>query len=472
MNRLTTLLALSFIFLLVCGEIPAANRPNIVLMMADDMGWGDPQFNNPDSPIQTPHLDAMAAAGAVWTRFYSAGPVCSPTRGACLTGRHPYRYGVYFANTGHLEQEEIALPELLQEQGYRTGHFGKWHLGTLTTTVQDANRGGPKGAPHFATPQMNGYDTCFVTESKVPTFDPMLKPHDANGKGWDAIVDKSTALTYGTRYWDEQGESVTDNLLGDDSRIIMDRAVPFIKDAVAEEAPFFCVVWFHAPHLPVVAGAKHVAPYLQHDVYERNYYGCVSALDEQVGRLRQTLQELNVAENTMVWYCSDNGPEGQAGNAPGSAGPFRGRKRSLYEGGVRVPGILEWPARVTPGSVIDTPAVTSDYLPTILDLLDIEYPDSRPLDGISLLPVIEGETARRDSPIGFQSRDQQSWVTDQHKLYTSDAGKTWELYDLQSDPAETTNLAAEHSRLVKQLRAELQTWLDSCKASDAGEDYR
>lgn len=393
-----------FAILFFAELVQAGARPNIVLMMADDLGWGDPQCFNPDSPIQTANLDAMAAAGLKFNRFYAAAPVCSPTRGSCLTGRHPFRYGIYFANTGHMKSEEITLPEILKEQGYATGHFGKWHLGTLTTEINDANRGGPRGKQHYSTPSMNGYDVCLVTESKVPTYDPLFKPPKASRNAWDFLKDKAQAQPYGTHYWNERGESI-ENLEGDDSKIIMDAAVPFIEQAVAGEKPFFSVIWFHAPHLPVVAGPEHVKPYEKHDVYERNYFGCISALDEQVGRLRSKLRELGVAENTMVWFCSDNGPEGQSGRAPGTAAHFRGRKRDLYEGGVRVPGILEWPAKVKPGET-DFPAVTSDYFPTVLDVLKISAPQ-RPIDGISLLPMIEGKQQQRSEPIYFQSGKQQ-----------------------------------------------------------------
>ena len=119
-------------------QAESTSRPNVILIMADDMGWGDPRCFNPDSLIQTPHLDAMAKAGVKFNRFYSGSSVCSPTRGSCLTGRHPYRYGIYNANTGHLKQQELSLAELLKKEGYATGHFGKWHLGTLTTEVKDA----------------------------------------------------------------------------------------------------------------------------------------------------------------------------------------------------------------------------------------------------------------------------------------------------------------------------------------------
>lgn len=471
MRRLARV-AILIAFLTLNTELPAASRPNVVLVMADDLGWGDSQCFNESSPIRTPNLDAMAAAGLKFNRFYSAAPVCSPTRGSCLTGRHPFRYGVYSANVGHMRQEEVTLPELLRKAGYATGHFGKWHLGTLTTKIRDSNRGGPKSKQHFSPPQLHGYDRCFVTEAKVPTFDPMIAPANAPRTAWDFLKDKSTGVTFGTRYWNEVGEIVGENLNGDDSRVIMDRAIPFIETAAQNGKPFFTVVWFHAPHLPVVAGPAHVAPYAKHGVYARNYYGCVSALDEQVGRLRAKLRELKIADNTMLWFCSDNGPEGKAGKAPGSAGHLRGRKRSLYEGGVRVSGIVEWPAQIEAGRKTDFPAVTSDYLPTVLDVLDIEYPDSRPLDGISLVPLIEGRAQERTSPIGFQSAKQLSWVTQQHKLYSSNNGKSWELYDLIDDPGENNDLASEKPELVNEMTMAFRRWQRSCQKSDNGGDYK
>lgn len=446
-------------------------KPNVLLVMCDDLGYGDPRCFNATSPIRTPNIDAMAAAGMKFTRFYAAAPVCSPTRGSCLTGRHPYRYGIYSANTGHMKPQEITLPELLKKEGYTTGHFGKWHLGTLTTTVKDANRGGPRGKKNYSTPSQHGYDDSFVTESKVPTFDPMIKPKDAGRNAWDEIVDKTKGVAYGTHYWDHDGRSVTENLQGDDSRIIMDRAVPFIESAVEKNKPFFAAIWFHAPHLPVVAGRRHAELYNEHSVYQRNYYGCVTALDEQVGRLRERLRTLSVSENTLICFCSDNGPEGQTGKAPGSSAEFRGRKRSLYEGGVRVPGVMEWPGTIPAGSSTDFPAVTSDYLPTVLELLGVTYPSDRPLDGVSLTDVMRGKNVKRTKPIGFQSKNQIAWHSGSHKLYSSDGGKTWELYDLGTDPAEGNNLATTHPGLTAQLRSEVVSWQASCKRSDDEADY-
>ncbi len=217
-------------------------RPNIILCMADDQGWGDTGYNG-HPVLATPNLDEMARAGIRFERFYAGAPVCSPTRGSCLTGRHPYRYGVTFANTGRLPLEEVSLAEAVKTRGYRTGHFGKWHLGTLTTTVKESNRGGPGSERLFSPPWKHGFVTCFSTEAKVPTWDPMKTP----GKN----------TPFGTNYWNEAGERETSGLEGDDSRIIMDRALGFIRRAAREKQPFLAVIWFHTPHYPVLASPEH-----------------------------------------------------------------------------------------------------------------------------------------------------------------------------------------------------------------------
>ncbi len=441
-----------------------ADRPNIILCMTDDQGWGDTGYNG--HPIlKTPTLDEMSRSGIRFTRFYAAAPVCSPTRGSCLTGRHPFRYGIFHANVGHLPRQEINLAELLKRSGYTTGHFGKWHLGTLTKTVKDSNRGGPRGAKHYAPPWERGFDVCFSTEAKVPTCDPMITPVDwKKGKAGEA---------FGTYYWIGPGRRVTDNLDGDDSRIIMDRAIPFIESAAKAGKPFFAVVWFHTPHLPVVAETKHRAIYKDQPDRAQHHFGCLSAMDEQMGRLRQTLARLGVRENTMLWFCSDNGPEGRRYNGTnGSAGPLRGRKRSLYEGGVRVPGLLEWPARAREPRAVSMPCSTSDYLPTILDLLGVNLPDpDRPIDGISLLDTIDGKRTERPKPIGFQSKGQVALIDNRYKLYRAGQGKPYELYDLIEDPSESKDLAAAKPDLVARMKRQIEAWRASCKASLAGQDY-
>ncbi len=426
------------------------SRPNIVLVMADDQGWGDVGFNG-HPVVKTPHLDAMAEEGIRLHRFYSGAPVCSPTRGSCLTGRHPFRYGIYFANAGREgEPSEYALPagertiaEVLQPLGYRTGHFGKWHLGDFD--------GAKKSSPSD-----NGFTEWFSTVRKVPTADPPSR-----------------------EYW-KNGAEVTLPLRGDDSKIIMDEAVEFLEKAVQAKEPFFCVIWFHAPHLPLVATPEYRRLYAEHSESKQHYWGSISALDTQVGRLRAKLREWGVARDTMLWYASDNGPEGDAETVafPGTAGPLRGRKASLFEGGVRVPAIVEWPARWKGKRTIGAPCSTSDYFPTILAALGLKAPDARPIDGASLLPLLEGKASQRGSALAFETTKitrgspRLAWVEDRWKLLTNLDASQDLLFDLQADPGEKQNLAASHPAEVARMRQALTVWRESCRRSVRGEDYR
>ena len=447
------------------------DRPNIILCMTDDQGWGDTGYNG-HPVLKTPHLDAMAAKGLRFDRFYAGAPVCSPTRGSALTGRHPYRYGIFFANVGHLRREEVTLAEALRTQGYATGHFGKWHLGTLTTKIRDANRGGKPGMEkHYAPPWENGFDVCFSTESKVPTWNPMVTPERSAG----GVGKRKLGSEYGTYYWTGPDQRETENLEGDDSRTIMDRAIPFIRNAAKAEKPFLAVVWFHTPHLPALAGPEHRKLYADRSEDEQHYYGCISAMDEQVGRLRKELRDLDVAGNTMLWFCSDNGPEGakRRGRNQGSAGSFRGRKRSLFEGGVRVPGLLEWPAEIKEARAVEMPCSTSDYFPTVMAALGFKMKGQpEPMDGVSLLPLIEGKMTARPRPLGFESRSQLSLTDNRYKLISQDRGKTYALHDLVEDPSESTDLASQKPEVVATMRKTLDEWRASCKRSLEGQDYR
>ncbi len=449
----------------------ASSTPNVVLCMADDQGWGDTGYNG-HPYLKTPHLDAMSEAGLRFDRFYSGAPVCSPTRGSALTGRHPYRYGIPTANAGHVRDQEITLAELLKERGYTTGHFGKWHLGTLTNDQEDGRRGGRRPA-HYAPPWEHGFDESFSAEVQMPTWDPMVNQ------------------AFPSKYWTGPGMHATENLAGDDSRVIMDRAIPFIRRAVAESKPFLAVIWFHTPHSPVLAGPEHRAMYSDFSEGEQHYYGCITALDEQVGRLRSELRQLGVAGDTMLWYCSDNGPEGrtpQARNNRGSSGGLRGRKRSLFEGGVRVPGILEWPGRVEGGRSTAVPCSTSDYFPTVASALGLDVPaDDRPLDGISLLPLVDGDMRRRGKRIAFQCPDggergmqsrlgspDHALIGDRYKFLShldEDRIADDMLFDLAADPGERHNLVADLPELAASMKSELKEWDESCSLSDQGEDY-
>lgn len=443
---------------MACGQ----HKPNIVLVMSDDLGWGDVGFNgNPF--IKTPELDLMASKSIQFTRFYSASAVCSPTRGSCLTGRNAERYGIHFANVGSLAAKEITLAEVLKQEGYLTGHFGKWHLGTLSKTIRDGHRGGKeKEIAHYSPPWENGFDTCFSTEQAVPTWNPMKEQ------------------TIKTKYWVGEGKFATENLEGDDSRVIMDRALSFIEYAVTKRSPFLSVIWFHTPHTPVVAGPQYLDIYPGFDENRQHYFGCITAMDEQIGRLRRELERLGTAENTIIFFASDNGPAGEGGGIlqhagqrqQGSAGLFRGRKGSLYEGGIRVPALMEWPARLKIHRKLDIPTSTNDYFPTILSLLGYKPKGNKhPLDGINILELIEQDYPKRLEPIGFRLYKQRAYIDGQYKIYSSDDGMHFELYDLLNDPYETSDIASSQSDRVNAMKKALETWIDSCIKSEKGEDY-
>lgn len=439
------------------------NRPNIILIMADDLGWGDVGFNG-NKIIKTPNLDALAKEGTVMDWFYSAAPVSSPTRASVLTGRHPFRSGVFHANVGILRPEEITLPEILKEKGYTSGHFGKWHLGTLTDKEKDANRGGSKHPELFNPPSEHGYDEAFVSESKVPTYNPMLCPVKPENRFWDYSAVLDSSRSFGTHYWNIKSEKVTDNLSGDDSRVIMDRVIPFIDQAVAKNTPFLSVVWFHAPHLPCVAGPEHRAMYQEYELDKRNYYGCITALDEQVGRLVRYLKDRGIYENTLLFFCSDNGPER---DVPGTVGNFKERKRSLHEGGIRVPALAVWPGKIKGGKHLSTPCVTSDYLPTIASLLQI--PLSHKIDGENIMPLLLEKKDKRQNSIVFCSDVQAAVVDGDYKLYCKKG--QYELFHIAKDPYEKNNIISVETMISDKMKEKLQSTLKDFQNSFEGEEY-
>ncbi|MEE9362113.1 MAG: sulfatase-like hydrolase/transferase [Cellulophaga sp.] len=452
-----------------------SNRPNIILIMADDLGWGDVGFNG-NKIIKTPHLDQLASKGIVFNRFYAAAPVCSPTRASCLTGRNPFRQGIYTANVGHLKTEEITLSEILKKEGYKTGMFGKWHLGTLTTKEKDANRGIPGKTDHYSTPDMHGFDEYFVTESKIPTHNPLIYPEsfdEAKGEswryGWSAIENKQNSKPYGTSYWTgKEQKAPSSEVKGENTKLIIDKAIPFMQKAITKQAPFFTVLWIHTPHLPVVTDKKNRNLYKDYNHQEQLYFGSITAMDTQIGRIQQFLKEQGIADNTMIWFSSDNGPEVRT---PASAGIYRGKKRDLYEGGLRVPAFCVWPNKISPKKVTNVAAVTSDYLPTITAMLNIKKLPNILLDGINLDNIIKGKQTQRNSPIGFQYPNRMSWVTDTHKLIQNKANTAFELFNIEKDPTEQNNIIKEHPELVNKLKGELFEWIESCKKSEKGLDY-
>jgi arylsulfatase A-like enzyme len=373
------------------GGNTTGERPNIILIMADDLGYGDVGFMG-NKIIKTPHLDEMARQSILFKRFYAGGPVCSPTRGTCLTGRHYFRYGIFSASVGYLPAEEITIARICKSLGYTTGHFGKWHLAPVSKTGLTMPEYKQDRLRKYAPPWERDYDESFSTECNVPTWNPAS---DLDKYDWESSLP----------FW-HNGKIESENLEGSAARVVTDRAIPFMRAAAKNNQPFFATVWFHEPHEPVVAGPKYRAMYAQYSEGEQHYYGCMTAMDEQIGRLRKELGNLGIADNTMVWFCSDNGPEGMTSedrrawyqNFCGVTAGLRGRKRSLFDGGLVGPALLEWPGRAVPGRVVDMPCSTLDYLPTVADLLGFKMPDRRPIDGISLIAVIEGKMTRRTKP--------------------------------------------------------------------------
>ena len=448
------------------GRISPAESPNVILIMADDLGWGDVGFNgNPH--IKTPWLDSLASAGTVFTHFYAGAPLSSPTRASVLTGRNAFRTGVFAPNEGIIRPEENTLPEYLHDRGYATGHFGKWHLGTLTCRENDANRGRPEN-PHLVNPPaVHGYDEAFVTESKVPTCDPMYAPMENNGRFWDCLPEEAPRKLYGTYYWDIHGNKVQENLDGDDSRIVTDRVLPFIAEAVQQRKPFLATVWYHTPHLPCVAAPEYAAMYRDYPLEERNYYGCITAMDAQIGRLVEFLKQKGVYENTILFFCSDNGPEL---NTPGVAGPYKGKKRSLYEGGIRVPSLVVWPARQKELPVSMTvPCSTCDYLPTLAEWIGFELDKERALDGESLCPMLQGKSAQRKTPLVFCSGTQGALVDGHYKWYFNQ-GRT-ALYDLANDPYELQNISRQLPEVTSRMQELWFSRMAEFRSSFDGKEY-
>lgn len=463
-------------------------RPNVILIMTDDQGWGDVEFAQQLSPapldpddqtyaghpeLKTPELAAMASQGLKFNRFYSACPVCSPTRASFLTGRHYRRIRIDHANVGRMLNREVTIAELAKTIGYTTGHFGKWHLGTLDKSIHpiDSNRGGtdrlPSSATNFAGPWNDRYDTIFATESKTQTFNP-------------------TDLSPTTHYWEgfEQSLATTDpSLDGDDSRVMMDRVIPFVQSAVSSNEPFLATIWFHTPHKPydTIDNAtldEFYSPAEQAamNTNERGYYACLTAMDKQVGRLRQTLANLGVANDTLIVFTSDNGPEnGVPGIDDVAKGFLRGNKRHLFEGGVRVPTIVEWPGEITPDTSTDCIAGVIDLLPTLLEIWDIEMPDSRPLDGESILPLLQGNTNSRNKAMFWDFVSSRS-ILDQDgrfKAISTNNGTDWALYDLIADPKESDNLANSNQSTLNSLVDQWNTWRTEVDVQRAVEsDYQ
>jgi len=439
-------------------------KPNVILFMTDDQGWGDVGFNG-NKDIITPHLDDLCARGARLYHFFSGCPVCSPTRGTVVTGRHYFRYGIWSANTGRLPREEYSVARGLKDVGYTCGHFGKWHLGSPHPDYRGKGGGGdPK---RLARPEWFGYDKHFVTHHAVKTWD----PYGPDGSG---------ITTSDNPYW-EDGRRVTDRLTGDDTRIIMDKVIPFVEKAARQDKPFLAVVWTHAPHGPLAAGPAYQKIYEKKGLDRKKitYYSVITALDEQVGRLDKKLKELELWDNTMFWYCSDNGPAHHVRDGGyGSTDGMRGKKAHLFNGGVCVPAFVVWPGKVPAGTTVKTPLSTLDYLPTVFAATGAAMPDNRPLDGENVWDIVTGKRSERTRAIPFRFADNNapglSLLKGQYRYYTNfdtDDPRGDMLYNFFADRGEEKNLINDMPELAAEMRREAMEFLTSCRKSYEGRDY-
>jgi arylsulfatase A-like enzyme len=443
--------------------------------MADDQGWGDMGYQG-HPELKTPNFDALAREGIRFDRFYSAAPVCSPTRGSVLTGRTPNRFGCFTAGFP-IRPQEMTIARALKGAGYRTGHFGKWHLGSVQ-----------KSSP--VNPGAVGFDE-WVSSPNYFDLDPVLSV-------------QGTAKAF----------------KGDSSDVTVECALEFIKRSIVLHQRFLAVVWFGSPHSPFAALPSDRAEYLAQPRAQQNYYGEITAMDRAFGRLRKELRTLGVHKNTLVWYCSDNGGVKEVS----STGGKRGFKGGIYDGGLAVPALLEWPGELREPKVIDAPCVTSDIYPTVLEIAGAKVPWQPPLDGASLMPLLRGMQRERSRPIGFwnfgakvklvfskqwmeellaaQARGEEpcdraplaldageigpplsrsqfpghaawlDWPMKLHRIeHPVNHDVRWELYNLSADPAESRPLDLSEPGRIPAMRVAFEQWLSEVARSHNGEDY-
>ena len=486
------------VLLLAVSPTAAVQQPHIILMMSDDHGWEETGYNG-HPHVKTPVLDEMAATGLNFERFYAAHPNCSPTRASFLTGRHPNRMGT-FAPGWSLRPEETTIAHLLAKAGYHCMHLGKWHVGPV-------KRDSPVNPGAMGFHEWLSHDNFFE-----------MNPSLSRNGGPPEVI---------------KGES---------SEILIREAIAGIGRARAAGKPVFQVIWFGSPHEPYSGLPQDLVLYddlpakypelvgltsnetgrstrrPQGDVL-RERYAEITAMDRAIGMLRKHLAETGLRDNTLLFYCGDNGtsPESALGY------PHRAAKGSIYEGGTLVPGVIEWPERISKPRATGFRATTSDLLPTLAALTGQPLPD-RPLDGIDLAAVIDGKLASRPTPIAFWDFDARrfmatkpepyidpqlqegttplvklsgnkatrdflnfrypavndadfpgprSIIEGDHKLVVREnMGETSiELFDLKADPAEKTNLARQQPELVRKLQAGLRRWQESVLKSLTGADY-
>ena len=405
-----------------------ASRPNIVVLLCDDLGYGDLGcYGHPR--IRTPEIDRLAREGVRLTSLYAGAPVCSPSRAALFTGMNPNRLGVRdWIDQGsgiHLPRSTVTVAQRLKSAGYTTCLAGKWHLNS-------------KFDGREPTPGDFGFDRWFATQNNTQHLGPTNYVRDGKRVG---------------------------PLEGPDSALVVDEAIGFIGRA--KDRPFAVFVTFHAPHEQVEAPPAYTAIYEDvPDPTTRDYYGSVSLVDREVGRLLAALDAKGLRDRTLVLFTSDNGPEGlrrypKAIHSHGSAGPLRGMKLSMYEGGLRVPGIVRWPGKVKPGTECSEPVAFFDLMPTLCAAAGVAPPSGVVLDGVDILPILGGRPVDRPRPLYWQYDLAQPGLwklalrRGPWKLLADADRKQFALFDVVADAAEAHDRSSDRPDLVRELRAEL-----------------
>ena len=423
---------------LTCAAPAAATkRPNFVIFLADDLGWGDLGVQG-HPVIQTPNLDAFARQGVRLSQCYAASAVCSPSRSAILTGRTPYRNGVFTwipeGRDVHLRTSEIALPRLLRAQGYATCHVGKWHLNSHFNQ------------PTQPQPGDHGYDWWLATQNNAAPSHENPVNFVRNGTPVGRVEDYSASF-------------------------VVREAVSWLREHRDPSKPFLLSVWTHEPHYPIKSAPEFRARYPQlTDEVQREHHANVTQLDHAFGMLMKALDELGLAGDTVVFFTSDNGPEGDGVRTPGrgSTGGLRGRKRAVHEGGIRVPGLVRWPGLAAPGAVSEVPVIGSDLFATFALAGGAALPADRVIDGGDFRPALAGRPVERARPLYWRcpiapGPFRTAMRIGDWKILADEELTRFELFHLGRDPREEKELStaepakfAEMTRELRRLNAEIE----------------
>ena len=396
------------------GADPTPSRPNIVWIWADNLAYADVGVYG-NTRIKTPVIDRLASQGVRFTQYYVAHTVCSPSRAALLTGRQPFRVGIVDVlrpdSPCGIPAEEITLAEALREVGYATMAVGKWHLGDRREFL----------------PTQHGFDHYF---------------------GLPYSMDMLPTLLYRDS---EVVEELSGNKVQDITERMTAEAIKFI--AANRDRPFFLYFSHTIPHPPLNLPAEHRTP--GRPIYD----DALEYMDRQTGLLLDALERYGLRDNTVVFFSSDNGPM----VADGDTGGLRGRIRDAHEGGIRVPLIARWPARIPGSRVVNTPAIAYDVFPTLVSIAGGRLPDDRVYDGQDIGPLLTGEgTFQRAEPFFWVYTDRITTVRDgRWKLHVGHRDKllkTPELYDVAVDPAESHSLALEHPRVAQRLEQQIREY--------------